>query len=283
MRKRDRRFIYLIAACGLLLTACQSRQSAISNMALPECQCIRETATNKMLFPDQLISRLANAPLVIIGEEHTRPEHHQVETWLLQHLNRSRPQGSVLMEMIDSSQQAAVNRVKAESLSGTVVSASRAAEALRWNSGWPWPLYRDVVMTALQARYPLLAANISRQQTAALYQHPVFPQGEHSSSPQVHKALSAIIYLMHGGQIEGEQMTSMLAIQQQRDRFMATQLIGAPRPALLIAGGYHAAKDIGVPLHVADLGASAPVVVILTGEGTTLTPLQADYQWAMPQ
>ncbi len=41
----------------------------------------------------------------------------------------------------------------------------------------------------------------------------------------------------------------MLAIQQQRDRRMAERLLAAPTPALLIAGGYHAAKSV-VPLHV---------------------------------
>lgn len=228
-----------------------------------------------------MLNQLAQAPLVIVGEEHTNAQHHQIERWLLQNLHTLRPQGSVLMEMIDLSQQEAVNRVKRASLSGTTESATRAAETLRWNPGWPWALYRDVVMTALQAPYPLLAANLSRQQVSDIYQHPTFPRGTLSNSPQVHESLSAIIYLMHNGQIDGEQVTSMLAIQQQRDRLMATQMQAAPRPALLIAGGYHAAKDIGVPLHLADLKAEKPLVLLLTTDGTTPTAKQADYTWSV--
>ena len=52
---------------------------------------------------------------------------------------------------------------------------------------------------------------------------------------------------------------------------LATDFVKAPAsalvPALLIAGGYHAAKDVGVPLHLADLGAEKPLVVMLTTAG----------------
>lgn len=274
----------LVLGCALLLSACHSTLSPLSpgeDRALVEKANIRDAASGQPLTAQQLLARLAQAPLVIIGEEHTNVKHHQIERWLLQNLNTARPQGSVLMEMIDLSQQDAVNRVKQASLSGTAVSATRAAETLRWNPGWPWDLYRDVVMTALEAPYPLLAANLSREQVSKIYQHPTFPGGKHSSRPQVHESLSAIIYLMHDGQISGEQVTAMLAIQQQRDRLMATQMKSAPRPALLIAGGYHAAKDIGVPLHLADLQAEKPLVLILTTDSTTLTAKQADYIWSV--
>jgi uncharacterized iron-regulated protein len=274
----------LILGCAFALAACQSAspQAPTLTTVAAECSCIRDAATGATLTPAQLVARLGPAPMVIVGEEHTNLHHHHIEQWLLENLTRIRPQGSVLMEMIDVTQQDGVNLVKKASLSGSRVSASRAAETMRWNSGWPWEMYRGVVMTGVEGKYPLLAANISRQQVNALYNNPTFPRGEHSSRPQVHEALSAIIYLMHGGQIENEQMNAMLAIQQHRDRFMAEQLRDAPRPALLIAGGYHASKDIGVPLHLADLKAGKPVVVMLTTEGTVLTAKQADYIWSVP-
>lgn len=275
----------LVLGCTFVLAACQgasSEKSATATHEAIECGCINDAVTGNALTPTQLIARLGDAPMVIIGEEHTNLHHHHIEQWLLEKLAARRPQGSVLMEMIDTTQQDGVNRVKQASLSGTPVSASRAAETLRWNSGWPWELYRGVVMTAIEGKYPLLAANISRQQVSELYKNPTFPRGERSSQPQVHEALSAIIFLMHGGQIEGEQLNAMMSIQQHRDRFMAEQLRKAPRPALLIAGGYHASKDIGVPLHLADLNAEKPVVVILTTEGTTITAKQADYVWSVP-
>ncbi|PWS15687.1 iron-regulated protein, partial [Klebsiella pneumoniae] len=44
---------------------------------------------------------------------------------------------------------------------------------------------------------------------------------------------------------------------------------------------YHAAKDIGVPLHLADLKAEKPLVLLLTTAGATLTAKQADYIWSV--
>ncbi|WP_437887238.1 ChaN family lipoprotein [Phytobacter sp. V91] len=275
----------LLLGAAFALTACQSSTpttSAATTTEAAECSCIQDAATGLYLTPAQLLARLSNAPMVIVGEEHTNLHHHHLEQWLLENLAKKRPQGSVLMEMIDTSQQEGVNRVKQASLSGATVSASRAAETMRWSKGWPWELYRDVVMSAVTSPSPLLAANITREQVNKLYKSPIFPAGERTSSPQVHEALSAIIYLMHDGQIDGEQVTAMMAIQQQRDRFMAEQLRKAPRPALLIAGGYHAAKDIGVPLHLADLNAEKPIVVMLTTEGTNLSVRQADYIWSVP-
>lgn len=275
----------LLLCSALVISACHSppvETKAAASAVSADCACIRDVATGQTLTPDQLIIRLASAPRVIVGEEHTNVEHHRIETWLLQKLNTQRPQGSVLLEMLDITQQDAVDRVKAASREGTTISSTRAAQALRWNPGWPWELYRDVVMTALEGPYPLLAANISREQVKALYANPTFPPGERSSRPQVHESLSAIIYLMHDGQISGEQVQAMMAIQQHRDRFMAEQLRQAPRPALLIAGGYHAAKDIGVPLHLADLNVDAPVVVMLTTDGTAVSAKQADYVWSVP-
>lgn len=274
----------LILSSMLTIAACHSpsKDTPVQNAVAIECLCIKEAASGTVMTPAQLITTLASAPIVIVGEEHTNVRHHQIEQWLLQNLNQSRAQGSVLMEMIDSDQQVSVNRLKAESLAGATISPTRAAEAMRWKSGWPWDLYRDVVMTALRGPYPLLAANITRSQVTELYNNPVFPDGDLSSRPQVRESLSAIIYLMHDGQISDEQVNSMVAIQQHRDRFMAEQIRQAPRPALLIAGGYHASKDIGVPLHLADLKVENPVVVMLTTEGTTLTAKQADYVWSVP-
>ncbi|WP_449546736.1 ChaN family lipoprotein [Lelliottia amnigena] len=274
----------LILSSMLTIAACHSpsKDTPVQNAVAIECLCIKEAASGTVMTPAQLITTLASAPIVIVGEEHTNVRHHQIEQWLLQNLNQSRVQGSVLMEMIDSDQQVSVSRLKAESLAGATISPTRAAEAMRWKSGWPWDLYRDVVMTALKGPYPLLAANITRSQVTELYNNPVFPDGDLSSRPQVRESLSAIIYLMHDGQISDEQVNAMVAIQQHRDRFMAEQIRQAPRPALLIAGGYHASKDIGVPLHLADLKVENPIVVMLTTEGTTLTAKQADYVWSVP-
>lgn len=64
---------------------------------------------------------------------------------------------------------------------------------------------------------------------------------------------------------------------------MAERLLAAPTPALLIAGGYHAAKSVGVPLHVRDLQpAAAPTVLMLAEPGVQVDANTADYLWITP-
>lgn len=268
-----------------MLAACQQpvRTDSQNDISLiPPSSLIRNAQTGEQLTPGALLNVLSRAPKVIVGEEHTNSAHHDIELWLVKNLQKQRPQGSVLLEMIDSDQQEAVNRVKHAVQAGTAMREARIQTALNWKPGWPWELYRGVVMTTLEADYPLLAANISRKKVGELYRNPVFPDGERTRDASVQNALSAVIYLMHNGDIALEQLQAMLSIQQNRDRFMAQQLMNAPRPALLIAGGYHAAKDVGVPLHLADLNADKPVVLMLSTMGTKVGQAQADYIWFVP-
>ena len=121
-----------------------------------------------------------------------------------------------------------------------------------------------------------------RSEITAFYQQPQFPAGQLSAQPAVRKALEETIRTSHGGQIEADQLQAMLAIQQQRDRRMAERLLAAPTPALLIAGGYHAAKSV-VPLHVRDLQpAAAPTVLMLAEPGVQVDANTADYLWITP-
>ncbi|MDT4885924.1 hypothetical protein FQZ97_1222190 [compost metagenome] len=75
-------------------------------------------------------------------------------------------------------------------------------------------------------------------------------------------------------------MPAMLAVQQQRDRRMAERLLAAPAPALLFAGAFHVRRDLGVPLHLADLGqAEGDAVLILSEVGKPVEQGTADYVW----
>lgn len=271
---------WLLLGSTLVLTACQNAK--LTTVQHPPVTQIKNAQTGATLTPEELLAVLSPASQIIVGEEHTNVAHHAIELWLLQNLQSKRPQGSVLMEMITADQQPAVDEVKKALRDGASMRDQRIQESLRWNPGWPWPLYGELTKAALTGDYPLLAANIPRAQVSAIYKNPVFPAGERSAQIQVRDALSAIIYLMHGGEIAPEQLTAMVAIQQNRDRFMAQQLLNAPKPALLFVGGYHAAKDVGVPLHLQDLNGQAPVVVMLTTDGATLSAKQADYIWSVP-
>ncbi|MEG1082709.1 MAG: iron(III) ABC transporter, partial [Pseudomonas sp.] len=52
---------------------------------------------------------------------------------------------------------------------------------------------------------------------------------------------------------------------------------------MLLAGAWHARRDVGVPVHVEDLGATeAPTVLMLAEQGSEVTAAMADYVWFTP-
>lgn len=275
----------LLLCCIALLAACQSHEVAPPPAWLSpeghdsaELGQIRDLASGELLSPQQLVERLAAAPRVLVGEQHDNPDHHALQLWLLRELAARRPQGSLLLEMLTPSQQARVDQVQAQSRAGNA--PSDLIGALAWQPGWDWSVYGALVSEALRQPYPMLAANLDRSEIMAIYQQrPTLPSGA-ATMPAVQAALFADIRESHCGLLPDSQLPAMLAVQQQRDRRMAERLLAAPQPAVLLAGAFHVRKDLGVPLHLADLGAGQGTSVLVLAEvGKQVAAGSADYVW----
>jgi len=265
------RGILLLAV--LLLSACQHVAGPP-----PVNGEIRDLRDGQVLTAQELLERLAKPARLIVGEQHDNRDHHQLELWLLQSLGEQRPQGSLLLEMITPDQQPRVDDVRHAS-----TPPSNLPAALDWQEGWDWALYGPIVRFALTQPYPLLAANLDNLDVRAVYAKPPALIGSRSNAAAVKDELLAEISDSHCGLLPTSQMPAMLAVQQQRDRRMAERLLAAPTPSLLLAGAYHARKDVGVPIHVLDLGqAQAPTVLLLAEQGTEVTAAMADYVWYTP-
>lgn len=243
---------------------------------------IRDLARGQSLTPEQLVERLAGAPRVLLGEKHDNPDHHALQLWLLQALESRRAQGSLLLEMLEPEQQPLVDALRAKTPLPVDL-----PKALAWQQGWDWAMYGPIVRHALQQPYPLLAANLSPGEVGEAYRHPLSPAGERSNAPAVLENLREQVRAGHCNLLPESQIPAMLAVQQQRDRRIAERLQAAAQPALLLTGSYHARKDLGVPLHLADLQAKGESVVVLLAEvGEEVQPGMADYVWytaALPE
>lgn len=263
--------LFLILALSVL-TACQSIAPPPVNGRILDLQ------SGQALSSHALVERLVQAPRVVVGEQHDNRDHHMLQRWLLQALAEQRAQGSLLLEMLTPQQQPKVDAVRQlpalpKDLPG----------ALDWSPGWDWDLYGPVVEFALPQPYPVLAANLDRTEIQRIYRQMPLVEGERSNSSVVKEKLLGQIRESHCGLLPESQMPAMLAVQQQRDRRMAEQLLKAPTPALLFAGAWHGRKDVGVPLNVRDLAANeAPVVLMLAEEGSDVTSAMADYVWYTP-
>ncbi|MHC8357466.1 ChaN family lipoprotein [Pseudomonas sp. LB3P81] len=257
----------------LMLSACQH----ISTPP-PVVGEIRDVRSGQTLTAQELVQRLAKPSRLIVGEQDDNRDHHELQRWLLRVLGEQRPQGSLLLEMLTPDQQLRVDDVRHTSTLPADLSG-----ALAWEPGWDWNLYGPVVRFALSQPYPLLAANLDTVEVRAFYTRPPTLSGARANAAPVKAELLAQISDSHCGLLPASQMPAMLAVQQQRDRRMAERLLAAPTPSLLFAGAYHARKDVGVPIHVLDLGApEAPTVLMLAQQGNEVTEAMADYVWYTP-
>lgn len=279
----------LIPVLAAMLAACQSHTAA---PPLPvwqspdgrdnaELGVIRDLRSGERLSPAQLLDRLAAAPRVMVGEQHDNPDHHALELWLVRALAERRPSGSVLLEMINPNQQEAVSAAQAAAANGAA--PADLIGALKWQKGWDWSQYGPLVTWLVEQPTPLLSANLDRSEIMDIYRQKPDLQGVKSTERSVREALLADIRESHCGLLPESQLPAMLAVQQQRDRRMAERFKAAPQPALLIAGGFHARRDLGAPLHLQDLDAARGLQVLMLAEvGKTVVPGQADYVWYTP-
>lgn len=257
----------------LLLSAC----THVS--APPVVGEIRDVHSGEALTPQALIAALAKTSRLIVGEQHDNRDHHELQLWLLQSLGDRRPQGSLLLEMLTPDQQPRVDEVRLAATPPKDLPGS-----LTWQSGWEWDMYGPIVRFALTQPYPLLAANLDEPEVRAIYANPPMLSGSRSNESSVRDELLKQVSDSHCGLLPASQMPAMLAVQQQRDRRMAERLLAAPEPSVLFAGAFHARKDVGVPIHLLDLGApEAPTVLMLAQQGSEVTSQMADFVWYTPK
>lgn len=268
----------------LLLAGCQSTPP-LTPWQSPEGRDhadlgrIIDLRTGETLSAQRLVTALADADQVLVGERHDNPDHHSLQRWLLEALAQRRAQGSLLMEMIDPDQQASVAQAQASIRRG--VWPEDLPAALQWQRGWSWELYAPVIEYALAQPYPLLSANLDRSEIKAIYRDPPTLSG-HAAAVPVQSELLAQIRVSHCDKLPETQLPAMLAVQQQRDRRMAERLQAAPKPALLFAGAFHVRRDLGVPLHMADSARHGVQVLMLAEVGEDIQAEQADFVWFTP-
>jgi uncharacterized iron-regulated protein len=222
----------------------------------------------EFIDPISLIADLQQTHFLLLGEKHDNPDHHRLRLAFVQALIRERSVTHLAMEMLDHSQQDALeNLAKSELLPDQQV-----RDALRWDEqGWPWDRYGPLIRTAMQNGIRVVAANLTRQDVMAAYGAAEIvppPPGTEASdllggSPATEGILDETMLALlaqeidssHCGLLPASQFPPMIRIQQARDLSMAASLYAAsPQNAegmrLLVAGNYHIRKDLGVPRYL---------------------------------
>ena len=188
---------------------------------------------------DDVYARAARATHVILGETHDNAEHHRLQRLALERLPGPR---ALAMEQFDSEYQAAIDAAQANG-----ADAESIADAGHFDrKGWNWPLYRPLVQFAIEHRWPIIAANLSRAEARRIVRDPA--ASGLAPAPEVAKALERDIAESHCGERPPEKLLAgMVEAQRARDARMAASLRA---PSVLITGSGHARRDRGVPLYL---------------------------------
>lgn len=70
---------YLILLAALALGACSQNSVQTPANSVDKLGNITDLHSGATLTPEQLLTRLAQQPRVILGEKHDNPYHHQIE------------------------------------------------------------------------------------------------------------------------------------------------------------------------------------------------------------
>jgi len=255
------------AALALALFGCATPPPAEPPKP-PEPPRIYSVAAALAIGERELVGELASARFVVLGETHDNPEHHRLQARLLERLVLAARQPAVAFEMLRIDQQPALDEV----LAGGDVSAQELRAAVSWDeSGWPpFALYAAVFEEALAADLPIVGADLSKADRAALrggQPELIAELGLGAPLPAAEqRALERDIEASHCGHVTAEMLPAMVRVQRARDARLAQSLLGASggegRPALLIAGAEHARLDRGVPRALSRLAPGADVAAV---------------------
>ena len=223
---------------------------------------ILDVRSGRFLDPTALESAAAAAPFLLLGETHDNADHHRLQAWLLRAAAAGR-RPALAFEMLDASQQPAVDAVRAEG-----GDADAIARAVAWErSGWPpFAMYRPLFAEGLERGLAIVAANLPRTLVRAVVKEgrAALPEPllrslarDEPLAPAVEEGLRQEMAEVHCGRLPPELLDPLVLAQRARDAEMARRLLAADRGsgAVLIAGAGHVRRDRGVP---ALLGRDAP-------------------------
>jgi len=209
------------------------------------------THDEQAISPEQLLQHLGEARFVILGEKHDNPDHHSLQRYVLLQLAANALLDRVSFEMLDSSQQSAINRLTPADIS----TREKLQRALAWDEkGWNWSFYGPLIQDSLLARATVRSANISRDEMMVVYADESSAATDGILDDSQMQRLHQEIDESHCGMLPENQFPAMVRVQQARDAAMAHSLVSDVESMsgvrVLIAGNFHARRDLGVPNYV---------------------------------
>jgi uncharacterized iron-regulated protein len=201
---------------------------------------------------DDLVARMVRADVVILGEIHDNPIHHEVQTDALFEIQPK----AVVWEMLTSVEAARIN-------SALIGEPEKLERVLEWaESGWPdFSMYHPIFEAAPEAR--IFGGEVPRAATLAVLQGgAAVAFGADAARygltislpPDEAVERETLQFQAHCEAIPSDKLPAMVDIQRLRDAVLAREVIAAldetGGPVAVITGNGHARRDWGVPVFL---------------------------------
>lgn len=226
-------------------------------------------ATLPAAWPARL-QALLPTDVLLLGEKHDAPDHQRLQRDTVQALAARGQLAAVVMEMAD----------EGRSTTGLPRDATEAQvqAALQWkDAAWPWKAYGPVVMAAVGAGVPVQGGNLPRARMRDAMADTAWDR--HLPAPALQRQYEALRE-GHCGLLPASQIAPMARIQIARDASMArtaTAARASGQTVLLIAGGGHVLRSLGVPTHF-PAGLTSKVVLAQAEEAPSAIKKEASEQ-----
>ena len=310
----------IIALClGAVLLACPSARAIEKSLILEigdparkgkkaelVLDAITDTRTGDLLSPSEMVSRLADKRLVLVGESHTDIDFHRAQLRVIQELHGAGRKVLLGLEMFPYMKQEFLTN-----WSQGNYSEDEFLKAAEWYDAWGyhWNYYRDIFVFARDNGIPVYGLNTPREVIAAVRKKGMEDLSEEEKAqmpPSVdvdseeHYALFKSYFDeaadFHASMTE-EQWRGMFAAQCTWDATFAHNALKVlqeyPEPEavlVVLVGSGHTTYDLGIQRQMAQ-GAEGPtatvipIPVILEEEDGVIEAVQASYAdfiWGMP-
>jgi uncharacterized iron-regulated protein len=252
---------------------------------------IWDVSSARFIDRQSLVTRLARADFLLLGERHDNLDHHLLQAEVLRSLIALGRRPAVGFEMFGLDDANAI----ANHLAFAPNDAAGLGRAVNWNkSGWPdWAMYQPIAEAALQARLRIVATNLplatarkmSSDGLAALDPSVRRELGlDRPLSDTMFATMATDIRNSHCGYASEESVKAMVVVQRARDAQMAQSLIAAGDPdgAVLVAGAGHVRNDYGIPVYLTAKAAGEQVISLAFLEVDDQEPEPHNYALADP-
>ena len=279
-----------------LLTGFALLQTVIMTPISIEDGAIIHLADRQAVTREALWADLADSRVVLVGEEHPNPAHHQVQLAALQGLHRTvgnRRPIAVAMEMFPGHMQPQLDRWVAGRFS-----EPEFLDAVQWYGTWGFDpeLYLPILRYAKTHRIPVLGVNIDRQVVRTVRKHgpaaldaktrALLPAIDPATTP--YRIRLEEVFNSHPMMSKGGPFDFFVAAQQTWDgvmaKGMADWLRNHPDGLVIgLAGAGHIIHGHGIPHQLRHQGVDRVATLLpWTGAEQWVQRDAADYAWGTP-